>query len=245
MYSLLTTHSNPQNPTGAILPRSLLQKIIDLAESKSIIILSDEVYRPLFHGITPMDADFPPSILSMGYANTIATGSMSKAYSLAGLRIGWVASRSPELVEKIASVRDYTTISVSILDQAVAAFALSPATIHALLARNIQIAKTNKEILQKFITKFDEYCSWTPPVAGTTAFVKFELNSRPIDAKVFCERLQEKTGVMFLPGDYGFGPDFQGYVRIGFVNKTDIVQGGLEELRMFMRKEFEDLPLAA
>ena len=124
--------NNPQNPTGAILPRPLLEQIIALAESKNITILSDEVYRPLFHGITPLDKNFPPSILSLGYANTIATGSLSKAYSLAGIRVGWIATRSPELVEKIAATRHYTTISVSQLDQAVAAFALAPETIHAL-----------------------------------------------------------------------------------------------------------------
>jgi aspartate/methionine/tyrosine aminotransferase len=77
--------SNPQNPTGAILPRSLIHTLTDYAESKSIPILSDEVYRPLFHSISPLDDNFPPSLLSTGYANTIATGSLSKAYSLAGL----------------------------------------------------------------------------------------------------------------------------------------------------------------
>jgi aspartate/methionine/tyrosine aminotransferase len=235
--------NNPQNPTGAVLPRSLLVKIVELAEKKGIIVLSDEVYRPLFHGITPLDKDFPPSILSLGYANTIATGSMSKAYSLAGIRIGWVASRSKDLVEKIQAARHYTTISVSQLDQAVAAFALSPDTIHSLLGRNIQLAKTNLELLDRFIVKHDEYCSYVKPVAGTTAFVKFERDGKATDATVLCQTLQEKTGVMFLPGDVGFGEEFKGYVRIGYVNRTEIIKEGLEEARKFMRKEYDDLPL--
>ena len=90
--------NNPQNPTGAILPKYLLLKIVALAESKNITVLSDEVYRPLFHGVTPMDSDFPPSILSLGYANTIVTGSLSKAYSLAGIRVGWIASRNRDFI---------------------------------------------------------------------------------------------------------------------------------------------------
>ncbi|KAK5109103.1 hypothetical protein LTR62_007560 [Meristemomyces frigidus] len=236
--------NNPQNPTGQILPKALLHKIIDFAESKDIIVMSDEVYRPLFHGITPMNKDFPPSILSLGYKNTIATGSMSKAYSLAGIRVGWLASRNKDLVEKCASARDYTTISVSQLDQQIAAFALSPDTLHGLLGRNIQLAKTNLELLERFVIKHDEYCSWTKPVAGTTAFIKFERDGKPIDAKAFCEALQEKTGVMVLPGDYGFGEEWKGYVRVGFVNRTEIVKEGLEEVRKFMRKEYDDLPLA-
>lgn len=235
--------NNPQNPTGAVLPRSLLTQVVELAEKKGIIVLSDEVYRPLFHGITPLDKDFPPSILSLGYKNTIATGSLSKAYSLAGIRVGWVASRNRDIVEKIALARDYTTISVSQLDQAIASFALSPDTIHALLGRNIQLAKTNLELLDRFVTKHDEYCSFVRPVAGTTAFIKFERDGKAINVEAFCKALQEKTGVMFLPGDVGFGEEFKGYVRVGYVNKTDIVKDGLEEARKFMRKEFDDLPV--
>jgi len=190
-----------------------------------------------------MDADFPPSILSLGYRNTIATGSLSKAYSLAGIRVGWIASRNPAIVEQCASTRDYTTIAVSQLDQAVATFALSPATIHSLLGRNIQLAKTNLDLLERFVVKHDEYCSYVKPVAGTTAFVKFERDGQPIDAEAFCKTLQEKTGVMFLPGDVGFGDEFKGYVRIGFANRTEVVQKGLEEVRKFMRKEYDDLPV--
>lgn len=190
-----------------------------------------------------MDPDFPPSILSMGYKNVIATGSLSKAYSLAGIRVGWLACRSSEILEQCASARDYTTISVSQLDQQIAAFALSPETLHALLGRNIQLAKANLESLERFVIKHDEYCSWTKPVAGTTAFVKFERDGKPIDAKALCEALQEKTGVMVLPGDVGFGDEWKGYVRFGYVNRTDIVKEGLEELRKFMRKEYDDLPV--
>lgn len=238
------TASNPQNPTGKALPKTLLQRVIDVASEKGITVLSDEVYRPLFHGITPMDREFPPSILSMGYANTISTGSLSKAYSLAGIRVGWLASRNKDLIEQCAAARDYTTISVGILDQQIAAYALHPDTVHSLLGRNIKLAKTNLELLERFVVKHDEYCSWVKPVAGTTAFIKFERDGQPIDAVEFCKRLQEKTGVMLLPGDRGFGEEFKGYVRVGYVNRTDIVEEGLKLVRQFMRKEYDDVPLS-
>lgn len=223
--------------------KSLLEGIVALAQEHNITILSDEVYRPLFHGIGPMDSDFPPSIINMGYENTIVTGSLSKAYSLAGIRCGWIASRSKAIIEKCAEARDYTTISVGVLDQQVAAFALSPDAVHSLLGRNIALARTNLEMLERFIIKHDEYCSYVKPVAGTTAFVKFERDGKPIDAAEFCKQLQEKTGVMFLPGDKCFGEEFKGYVRIGFVNKTEVLKEGLEEVRKFMRKNFDDIPL--
>jgi aspartate/methionine/tyrosine aminotransferase len=243
LYTLLMIpSSNPQNPTGAILPKSLIHALTDYAESKSIPILSDEVYRPLFHSISPLDDDFPPSLLSAGYSNTIATGSLSKAYSLAGLRVGWIASRNRDLIEQIAKVRDYTTISVSQLDQSVAAFALSPDTIHALLGRNIALAKANLALLERFVIKHDEYCSWVKPVAGTTAFVKFEREGKLLDAVALCKSLQASTGVMLLPGDC-FGEEFKGYVRVGYVNREEVVKEGLEKLRLWMRKEFDDVPL--
>lgn len=235
--------NTPQNPTGQILPKSLLHKLIDFAESKQLTIMADEVYRPIFHGIAPMDSEFPPSLLSLGYKNVIVTGSLSKAYSLAGIRIGWIASRNQDLIEKFASTRDYTTISVSKIDQSIAAFALSPETIHALLGRNIQLAKTNVAMLEKWIIKHDEFASWEKPVAGTTAFVKFERDGKRIDAKAFCQDVQEKTGVMLLPGDVGFGEEFKGYVRFGFVCETQVLKDGLEALRVYMRKEFDDVPL--
>lgn len=187
-----------------------------------------------------MSPDFPPSILSLGYPYAIATGSLSKAYALAGIRTGWIASRSPELIAKMHAVRHYTTISVSLLDQAVAAFALAPETVHALLSRNITLAKTNLEMLEKFIVKHDEYCSWTKPVAGTTAFVKFARDGKPVKAVEFCREVQAKTGVMLMPGDFGFGEEWRGYVRVGYVNETEVVREGLEKLRVFMRKEFDD-----
>ncbi|KAK6438330.1 hypothetical protein LTR95_005469 [Oleoguttula sp. CCFEE 5521] len=235
--------NNPQNPTGAVLPKPLLHKIIDFAEAKNLTILSDEVYRPLFHSISPLSSDFPPSTLSLGYKNVIVTGSLSKAYSLAGIRIGWVASRSAELIEKITITRDYTTISVSQLDQSVAAFALAPDTIHALLGRNIQMAKANVDILDRWIIKHDEYCSWIKPLAGTTAFVKFQRDGKPIDTVAFCQSLQDKMGVLIMPGDFAFGEEFKGYVRIGYVCHTEVLKEGLEEMRKFMRKEYDDLPV--
>nr|POF15529.1 capreomycidine synthase [Quercus suber] len=215
-----------------------------IIKSRDLLIFSDEVYRPLLHGISPISPDFPPSMLSMGYSNVIASGSMSKAYALAGLRIGWLASRNRALIDQCAISRDYTTISVSRLDQNVAAFALSPETIHSLLGRNIQLAKTNLELLERFVVKHDEFCTWTKPVAGTTAFIKFSRDGKPVDAVALCKLLHEKYSVMILPGDVGFGDEFQGYVRIGYCNRTEVLKDGLEEMRKFMRKDYDDVPLA-
>ncbi|PVI03378.1 PLP-dependent transferase [Periconia macrospinosa] len=236
--------NNPQNPTGAVLKKSLLQQIIDVAAKHDIIIHSDEVYRPLFHSINPLDSEFPPSILSMGYEKTIATGSMSKAYALAGIRIGWIASRDPSLIETIAEARHYTTISVSFFDEEIAAYALDPSTVHSLLSRNINLAKTNIEILEKFVIKNEDECEWVRPLAGTTAFIKFHREGKPVDSVDFCEKLLEKTGVLFVPGSMCFGEEFKGYVRVGFVNHTEGVKEGLNKVTQFVRKNLDEVALA-
>jgi len=239
--------NNPNNPTGAIISKTMLQELVEVAQEKNITILSDEVYRPLFHSIGPMDDDFPPSALNMGYNNVVVTGSLSKAYALAGARVGWIACKNKEILETCAATRHYTNISVSALNDAVAAEALSDRCIHALLGRNIQLAKSNLATLEAFLEEHRWACTWVKPTAGTTAFVKFVKMGKPVNDEAFCERLLEKTGVMFIPGSkcFGGGKDFKGYIRIGFVQEKDVLENGLVALRTFMEEDFEDIPTAA
>jgi aspartate/methionine/tyrosine aminotransferase len=236
--------NNPNNPTGAIISKSTLDSIMSIAREGGITVMSDEVYRPLFHSIGPMDEDFPPSAINMGYDKVVVTGSLSKAYSLAGIRTGWIACKNKTVIEACAGARHYTTISVSMLDQAVAAEALSENCIHALLGRNIQLAKTNLAILDKFIEDHRWACSWVKPVAGTTAFVKFAKMGKAIDDESFCETLQEKTGVLFCPGSKCFGAsnDWKGHIRIGFCCETAVLEQGLAALRTFMEEDFDTVP---
>jgi aspartate/methionine/tyrosine aminotransferase len=236
--------NNPNNPTGAIISKSTLDSIMSIAREGGITVMSDEVYRPLFHSIGPMDEDFPPSAINMGYDKVVVTGSLSKAYSLAGIRTGWIACKNKAIMEACTGARHYTTISVSMLDQAVAAEALSENCIHALLGRNIQLAKTNLAILDKFIEDHRWACSWVKPVAGTTAFVKFAKMGKAIDDESFCETLQEKTGVLFCPGSKCFGAsnDWKGHIRIGFCCETAVLEQGLAALRTFMEEDFDTVP---
>ncbi|KAH8770848.1 aminotransferase class I and II [Diaporthe sp. PMI_573] len=207
--------NNPNNPTGATIPKAVLSQVVEFARARDIIVLCDEVYRPLYHSL-PSDADVPPSILSFGYDKTISTGSMSKAWALAGIRLGWVASRDKGIIDAIASARDYTTISVSQLDDQVASFALSDAVRPALLARNLGLARTNLALLEKFVEEHKGVCSWVKPTAGTTAFIHFTDGGKLVDDARFCIDVLDKTKVMFVPGSKCFGhdKDFKGYVSV-------------------------------
>ena len=244
-WVLIIVCSNPNNPTGAVLSRSLLEQIVEVAREHNLIVLSDEVYRPLFHSRDPKESQVPPSMLSMGYSKAVATGSMSKAYALAGIRVGWIASCSRDIIESCAQARDYTTISVSHLDDQVASFALSSDCVHNLLDRNIKLAQKNLAILERFIDEHKWACKWTKPSAGTTAFVQFSREGKSVDDVAFCKLLQQKAGVMFCPGCRCFGDsqDFKGYVRVGYVCETSVLVDGLDELRAFMRETYGQVPV--
>lgn len=234
--------NNPNNPTGATIPKPVLQELVDFAKEKNITILSDEVYRPLFTGISPADPNFPPSLINMGYKNTIVTGSMSKAYSLAGIRVGWIASRDSSIIEKIATARDYTTISVSQLDDQVASYALSPSVLHALLGRNIKLAKTNLGILEKFV-EGNRSVSWVKPNGGTTALLAFrKASGEKFDDEVLCKEALEKTKVMLVPAGRCFGPEFGGMVRIGYVCETAVLEEALGKLGVWIGEHLESVP---
>ncbi|KAI1647049.1 PLP-dependent transferase [Daldinia loculata] len=234
--------NNPNNPTGATIPKEVLAKIIDIAQKHGIIVLSDEVYRPLFHSLEP--GNIPPSALGLGYPKVVVTSSMSKSWALAGIRVGWVASLDASIIETIASARDYTTISVSQLDDQVARYALSASVRPQLLARNISLAKENIQLLEQFIQDHSNVCSWVKPTAGTTAFVQFkDKKGAPVDDEAFCKDVLDKTKVMFLPGSrcfgYGQASSFDGFVRIGYVNETEILRQALEKLGSYLVDNLE------
>ena len=150
------------------------------------------------------------------------------------------------MTEACAAARDYTTISVSQLDDQVATFALSEPAVHNLLLRNMETARANLAILEAFVKQFDWACTWVRPVAGTTAFIKFvDRNGRTVDDVQFCQRLQARTGVLLAPGSqcFGGGVDFKGFVRFGYVPEPQVLIEGLQALGQFMDGEYGDLPV--
>ncbi|KAL6837111.1 PLP-dependent transferase [Trichoderma camerunense] len=230
--------NNPNNPTGVPIPRDVVYKIVDFAKARGIMILSDEVYRPLFHNRLEDNADVPPSVADLGYDKAIVTGSLSKAYSLGGIRVGWIASGDKAIVERLVEARHYVTISVSQLDDQVASYALSPAVRGALMKRNIQQAKHNADMLKAFVEAHSSVCSWVAPTAGTTAFIQFHVGGKPVDDVAFCRDVLDKTKVFLVPGSRCFGhdQDFKGYVRVGFVGSTAVLEEALQKLGVYVRE---------
>ncbi len=215
----LIAFTNPNNPTGALIERPMLDDIADIADSAGAYLLCDEVYR----GTAQAGDGMVPSIVDI-YDKGISTAGMSKVFSLAGLRVGWVVA--PKAVtEKIMIHRDYDTISVGMINDHFAAMALENAD--KVLARSQAITRENLAILDHWVNH-EPRVDWIKPRAGTTAMLKLDI---PTSSRKFCIDLLEKTGVMLTPGD---AFDMEGYVRIGYANEREILEEGLSEMSAYL-----------
>ncbi|KAJ5984264.1 aspartate aminotransferase [Penicillium waksmanii] len=217
--------NNPNNPTGASIPRGVLEKLVAFASERGIIIFSDEVFRPLFHDNAQ---DLPHSIISFAgqYKNIIAVSSLSKAFSLPGIRVGWIISPNSDLVNEAINARDYTTISVSQIDQDIATYALDPVVREKILDRSRSICRQNLASLENFIAQHSTQLSWVKPTGASSAFVRIldRQTGVPVDDASYCENVLRDTGLLIVPGGKSFGTeaaeDLKGYLRVGFVCST-------------------------
>lgn len=195
--------NNPNNPTGSVIPDEMLYKICQIAERYNIWVLSDEVYR----GLNLYGNPYSKSIADI-YEKGISVGSMSKTYSLPGLRIGWVTGRL-DLINEVNHQRQYNTISISVLDEFFASIALENKGLIA--ERNFKILKNGENVLKSSLKNGrNAGLSCVLPNGGTTALLKY---NREIPSKKLCHDLQVHTGVALLPGET---LEMEGYVRIGF-----------------------------
>ena len=213
--------NNPNNPTGALMDADMLKQIADIARDADAWILCDEVYRGTDQagdGVTVSIADV--------YEKGISTASTSKAFSLAGLRLGWIVGPQ-ELIEDVMIHRDYDTISVGMIDDYFATMALQNRT--KVLERSQNITRGNLEILTDWVDQQEEI-SWVRPKSGTTAMLRYDL---AMDSREFCVDLLQKTGVMLVPGS---AFNMEGYVRIGYANSPEILKAGLERLSDYLAK---------
>jgi len=217
----LIAFSNPNNPTGSLMDRAFLDQIVSIAASVGAYILSDEVYRG-----TTQDGDTLNASVADLYPKGISTGSMSKAFSLAGFRLGWICG-PPDVLRAAEIHRDYNTISVGILDDVFSSIALENRD--KILARSRSLVRRNLTTLDRWLQSEDSL-SYVKPRAGTTALLKYSFD---IPSREFCVRLLEETGVLFTPGS---AFDVEGCVRIGYANNHAILEEGLHRTSGFLRR---------
>ncbi len=219
----LVVINNPNNPTGAVMDREYLNKFIDIARSSDAYILCDEVYR----GTGQTGDGFSPAIADL-YEKGISVAGMSKTFSLAGLRLGWIAG-PVDVLEAVSIHRDYNTISVGMLDDYFAAMALEAKD--KILERSQDITRTNLQILDDWVAH-EPAISYVKPQGGTTALLKYDFD---MPSRDFCIQLLQTTGVMLTPGSV---MHMEGWLRIGYANSPKILTAGLAKISEFVA----DLP---
>ena len=208
----LISLSNPNNPTGSVLDENFLRYLVELAITQDAFILCDEVYR----GTNQEGGQYSKSICDL-YKKGISTGSMSKTYSLAGLRLGWIVT-AQDTLDSIFKHRDYNTISVGMINDFCGSLALECKD--KIAERNIKIIKDNINILNAWINK-EEKMSYVRPKGGTTSLIKYDYD---IPSRDFCITVLNETGVLFAPGS---AMNMEGWIRIGYANDTSILKEGL------------------
>lgn len=202
--------NSPNNPTGTTIPFSLMKEIIELAKAHDCYILCDEIYR----GVNTKTRQLSPSF-SDHYEKAIITQSLSKVFSFAGLRLGWI--KGPKhIIDLINYRRDYHIISSGPFNDYIGSLVLENKD--KILERSLSICQQTKEELKKWIEQ-EPHVSCVIPEEGTVCFLKYDMT---IPSKELCERLQNETGIFFVPGST-FG--IENHLRFGFTHVDDVKKG--------------------
>jgi aspartate/methionine/tyrosine aminotransferase len=215
---------NPNNPTGHIMTEAEIQGVIDAASGVGAWILSDEVYA----GAERVQDEETPTLWGQ-YDRVLAMGSLSKAYGLPGLRIGWVVAPL-EMADEIWARHEYSTISATMMSNQLAAIALSSEVRPRLIQRTRDYVRSGFEILEEWVDDHDGILEMTPPQAAAIAFVRYKL---PINSTEFCMRLIHEKSAYIVPGDH-FGLDH--HWRISYGLPEDYLRAGLQRVHELMEE---------
>lgn len=179
----------PHNPTGMQPTHAEWARLTDELADRRIPLLSDEVYRFLEHD--ERDRLLPGTD---AYGQGISLGVMSKSFAMAGLRIGWLATRDRDLLDRCARFKDYTTICSSAPSEVLALMALRAR--EQVLGRSLRIVQDNLEVLDGFFRRRTDV-SWVRPRAGPVGYPRLTLDTSIDDLTT---ELIEAEGVLLLPG---------------------------------------------
>jgi aspartate/methionine/tyrosine aminotransferase len=211
--------NTPHNPTGYLMSRQEYTALNQLTRERGIVLFSDEVYRESEYDA----ADRLPSACQINPL-AVSLGVVSKTYGLPGLRIGWIATQNQQIFDRMAALKDYTSICSSAPSEFLAELALRHR--ETLAQRNIGIIQHNLAVLDGFFDRQANLFRWVKPRAGSIAYPKY-LGG---DVEAFCRNLVTRQGVLLLPGTLYDDPS--GHFRIGFGRKN--MPEAVQQLEAFL-----------
>ena len=209
--------SNPNNPTGSILSRVAMERIVSRCEATGTWLLADEVYLG-----AEIERDRTPSFWGMS-DRVIVTSGLSKAYGIPGVRIGWIVGPKPLAAECWAQ-HDSLTISPSKLSDRVARVAVEPQNRERCYARTRAILNHNLPITREWIARFGGRLTWREPQAGAIALVRYDADISSVE---LAERVRVNQSTLIVPGTH-VGLD--SYLRIWLGGREDFLREGLRRI---------------
>ncbi len=206
--------TNPGNPTGAVLDEEVRRAVVEAAEASGTWILADEVYAG-----AEVDGPATPSLWG-STERVIATGSLSKAYGLPGLRFGWLAAPR-QMADRLWSRTDYTSISTGHLTDSLAATAMHPDVRPRIIERARGIIRKNLDITTDWLDRMEVFV-YRKPDAGAIIYARYDL---AIDSEELAERLRVEQDLLIVPGAHFLMGRF---VRFGFGLPADELTEALD-----------------
>jgi aspartate/methionine/tyrosine aminotransferase len=183
---------NPNNPTGSILSPEEMRRVVAICERTGAWLHADEVYRG-----TELSGGETPSFRAM-YDRLICVNSLSKAYGLAGLRIGWVIA-SPQMIEELWRRHEYAVIAASGPSMKLAEIALQPEKRAMLLERQKKLSREGHAVLESWVREQEGRFSVSPAVATSIAFVRYHFG---VPSAELADHIRRKASVLVAPGAY-------------------------------------------
>ena len=210
--------NSPHNPTGAMIGDDEMEALHDFAAERGIQLVSDEVYHPIYHGKQTKSAARLP------HATVIAD--LSKAFSIAGVRTGWMIEHDAKRRQQYWTARAYFSISNTTTGEILSEIAIRKRDV--VLGKTQEVATRNLKLLERFMAEHRDGLGWIPPQGGMTAFpwLASGENVRP-----FCQAAAER-GILLAPGDCFDAPS---HFRFGFAAAGDNFSKALDRFGTFVK----------
>lgn len=217
-HTKLILVNSPHNPTGATISDSEMESLHEFTAARGIQLVSDEVYHPIYHGRESISAS------RLNHATVISD--LSKAFSLPGVRTGWMIDHDPERQKRYWNARAYFSISSSTTGEILSEVAIRN---HATILNKAQeTAACNLALLDRFMDEHRDALGWIRPPGGMTAFPWLVSGE---SARPFCQAAAER-GILLAPGDCFDAPE---HFRLGFAAAAEDFSRGLDRLGDFVR----------
>ncbi len=210
--------NSPHNPTGATLSDEEFEALHAFTAERGIQLVSDEVYHPIYHGRQMKSA------ARLAHATVIAD--MSKAFSIAGVRTGWMIEHDAQRRQQYWNARAYFSICNSTTGEILSEIAIRKRDV--VLGKTQEAATRNLKLLDRFMADHRDVLGWIPPQAGMTAF-PWLLSGEP--DRPFCQAAAEQ-GILLAPGDCFDAPS---HFRLGFAAAGDNFSTALDRFGSFVK----------